>query len=66
MKYETPDMAIIEPELIEQYEVLASSTAPGSCISISTVTCTGSGGVNVCISNTAGCGKASYCTTKSS
>ena len=31
MKYETPDMAIIEPDLIAQYEILASSTGTPTC-----------------------------------
>lgn len=63
IKYEMPDMAVIEAELIREYEAFASST--GGCTTASSVTCTGSGGVNICSANVSGCGSASYCTTKS-
>ena len=44
MKYETPDMAIIEPDLIAQYEILASSTGTPTCNIAASVQCSGTAG----------------------
>ena len=61
--YSVPDMKVFEYSLLSQFKAFASSNG---CTNAGTVICTGNGGVNVCSANAAGCGAASYCTTKSS
>lgn len=63
LTYSAPDMKVFECSLLTQFKAFASS---GSCTTAGTVECTGNGGVYVCTANSAGCGGASYCTTKSS
>lgn len=63
LNYSMPDMKVYESSLLKQFKVFASSSG---CTTAGSVTCTGNGGVNICTANSAGCGGASYCTTKSS
>lgn len=62
-QYRAPDMQVYEQDLLAQYEAFASSSP--SCTSAAVAVCVSSA-VHVCTANSKGCGKASYCTTKSS
>ena len=68
IRYEEPDMKVYESSLLSQYRAFAASII----CQTGAVQCFGNGGVNctsdvvTCTSNSAGCGGATYCTTKSS
>lgn len=62
-QYRSPDMQVYEQDLLVQYEAFASSSP--TCISGAIAVCESSA-VHTCTANSKGCGKASYCTTKSS
>ena len=68
--YVTPDMAIYEGSLIREYEAYAASVSCSSgaisCTSQAVSCKTAAIGSGSCLANSAGCGAANYCTTKSS
>lgn len=62
-EYITPDMKVYEGSLIKEYEAFASSGETTNCTTIGKVECVTL--ATTCTANSAGCGTASYCTTKS-
>lgn len=63
LAYSEPDMKVFDSSLLTQFKAFASSNTQPTCQSYAVV-CNG-GGYTPCSANSAGCGSASYCTTKS-